>query len=157
MASFAIVSVYQQAEFNFKESRATQRWQIQRLQYLFVVPIALLIYCLVSDVMYASLLELILLLVLFRARMALRLSAVVESFALTQGGATATINGQRQALLAYGLDYSNRYLALVSLTSAAGQTYRCLISPALLGPIKYRQFLALLKASAVKISAQRLS
>ena len=147
LPSFVTLSVYLHAEFNFKESCVAQRLQVQYLQCVLAGLIALLIYCLVSDAMYTGLLELILLLVFLRAREATRLSAVVDFFVVNNTGVTASINGQQCALSAYGLDYFSRYLALVRLTTEAGRTYRCFITPVLFGPIKFRQLLAIMKAS----------
>ena len=150
-----------QAEFNFKESLAAQRLKVQRLQNLFAGLIAVLIYCVVGDTIYTGLLELILLLVFLRARQAITLSAAVESLVVQNKSAAASINGQQYPLSAYGLDYFSRYLALVSLTTVAGQTYRCFVFPDLLGAAKYRQLLALLKAGPLRAaptaSAQRLA
>ena len=149
-------NVHLQAEFNFKESHVTQRLKVQRLQNLFAGLVALFIYCLISDAIYTALLELILLLVLLRAREAITPSAAVESLVVQNKSAAASINGQQHPLSAYGLDYFSRYLALVSLTTVAGQTYRCFVSPDLLGAVKYRQLLALLKAVPA-VSAKRLA
>lgn len=149
-----------QAEFNFKESFAPQRLRVQRLQNLFAGLIALLIYCVVGDTIYTGLLELILLLVFLRARQAITLSAAVESLVVQDKSAAVSINGYQHPLSAYGLDYFSRYLTLVRLTTVAGQTYRCFVFPDLLGAVKYRQLLALLKAAPLGVapvaSAQRL-
>ena len=141
------VSVHLQAEFNFKESRAAQRLRVQRLQNLFAGLIALLIYCVVGDTIYTGLLELILLLVFLRTRQAITLSTAVESLVVQKKSAVASINCQQHPLSAYGLDYFSRYLALVSLTTVDGQTYRCFVFPDVLGAVKYRQLIALLKAA----------
>lgn len=117
---------------------------------------ALFIYCLVSDAIYTGLLELILLLVFLRAREAIRLSADVEFLVVQNQSAAVSINGQQYPLSAYGLDYFSRYLALVSLTTVAGQTYHCFVFPDLLDAVKYRQLLALLKA-APTTSAKRFA
>ncbi len=145
-----------QAEFNFKASRAAQRLKIQRLQHLFAGLIALFIYSVVNDAIVTGLLELTLLLVLLRARQALTLFTAVECLVVKNKSAAASINGQHHPLSAYGLDYFSSYLALVSLTTVAGQTYRCFVSPGLFGAAKYRQLLALLKA-APTAAAQRLA
>ena len=153
-------SVHLQAEFNFKESLTAQRLKVQRLQNLFAGLMALCIYCLVSDAIVTGLLELTLLLVFLRARQALTLSAAIESLVVQNKNATASINGQQHSLSAYGLDYFSSYLALVSLTTVAGQTYRCFVFPDVFGAVKYRQLLALLKAAplrAAPASAQRLA
>ena len=149
-----------QAEFNFKESLAAQRLKVQRVQNLFAGLMALFIYCLVSDAIYIGLLELILLLVFLRARQAITLSAAVESLVVQNKSATVSINGQQYPLSACGLDYFSSYMALVSLTTVAGQTYRCFVFPDLLGAAKYRQLLALLKAAplrAAPASAKQLA
>lgn len=145
-----------QAEFNFQECLAAQRLRVQRLQNLFTGLMALFIYCLVSDAIYTGLLELILLLVFLRAREAIRLSADVEFLVVQNQSAAVSINGQQYPLSAYGLDYFSRYLALVSLTTVAGQTYHCFVFPDLLDAVKYRQLLALLKA-APTTSAKRFA
>ena len=148
-------SVHLQAEFNFKESLAAQRLKVQRVQNLFAGLMALFIYCLVSDAIVTGLLELILLLVFLRARQAIALSAAVESLVVQNKSATVSINGQQYPLSACGLDYFSSYMALVSLTTVAGQTYRCFVFPDLLGAAKYRQLLALLKAAPA--SAKQLA
>ena len=149
-------SVRLQAEFNFQECLAAQRLRVQRLQNLFTGLMALFIDCLVSDAIYTGLLELILLLVFLRAREAIRLSADVEFLVVQNQSAAVSINGQQYPLSAYGLDYFSRYLALVSLTTVAGQTYHCFVFPDLLDAVKYRQLLALLKA-APTTSAKRFA
>ena len=149
-------SVRLQAEFYFQECLAAQRLRVRRLQSLFAGLMALFIYCLVSDAIYTGLLELILLLVFLRAREAIRLSADVEFLVVQNQSAAVSINGQQYPLSAYGLDYFSRYLALVSLTTVAGQTYHCFVFPDLLDAVKYRQLLALLKA-APTTSAKRFA
>jgi hypothetical protein len=148
--------VHLQAEFNFKASRAAQRLKIQRLQNLFAGLMALFIYYLISDAIATGLLELTLLLVLLRARQALTLFTAVESLVVKNKSAVASINGRHHPLSAYGLDYFSSYLALVSLTTVAGETYRCFVFPDLFGAVKYRQLLALLKA-APTAAAKRLA
>lgn len=149
-------SVHLQAEFDFKESLVAQRLKIQRLQNLFAGLIALFIYYVVSDAIVTGLLELTLLLVFLRARQAITMFAAVECLVVKNKRAEALINGQYHSLSAYGLDYFSSYLALVSLTTVAGQTYRCCVFSDLFGAVKYRQLLALLKA-APTASAKRLA
>ena len=149
-------SVHLQAEFNFKESLAAQRLKVQRLQNLFAGLMALFIYYLVSDAIYTGLLELILLLVFLRARQAITMSAAVECLVVKNKSAAASINGRHHPLSAYGLEYFSSYLALVSLTTVAGQTYRCFVFPDSFGAVKYRQLLVLLKAASTT-TAQRLA
>ena len=139
-----------QAEFNFQECLTAQRLRVQRLQNLFAGLMALFIYCLVSDAIYTGVLELILLLVFLRAREAIRLYPDIEFLVVQNNSAAVSINGQQHPLLAYGLDYFSRYLALVRLTTVEGQTYHCFVFPDLLGGVKYRQLLALLKAASLR-------
>jgi len=138
-----------QAEFNFKEYLAAQRLKVQCVQNLFVGLMALFIYCLVSDAIYIGLLELILLLVFLRARHSVKMFTAIECLVVKDKSAAALINGEHYSLSAYGLDYCCTWLALIRLTTVAGQTYRCFISPDLLGGVKYRQLIALLKAKTV--------
>jgi len=140
------------AEFDFKESLAAQRLKVQRLQSLFAVLLALFIYHLVGDLIYRGLLALILLLVFLRARHSVLMSTAVERLVVQNKRAAAVINGQQHPLSAYGLDYFSNWLALVRLTTVAGQTYHCYVSPDLLGLAKYRQLIALLKAQSTTSS-----
>jgi hypothetical protein len=143
-------SVHLQAEFNFKESVVAHGLRVQCLQNLFAGLIAVFIYCLVSDVIYIGLLELILLLVLLRERESIKLSSAVDSLVVQNKSVTASINGQKHPLSACELDYFSRYLALVSLTTVAGQTYRRVVFPDLFDTVKYRQLIALLKAAPLR-------
>ncbi len=142
------VSVHLRAEFNFINPSAAQHLKVQRLQGPLAVIIALLIYCLVSDAIYRGLLELLLLLVLLRARQSMTSAASIESLVLQDKNARASINGQHYSLSACRLDYFSRWLSVLRLTTVAGQTYRCYISPDVLGAVNYRQLIAALKAKA---------
>ena len=137
-----------QAEFNFIKPSAAQRLRVRRLQGPLAVIIALLIYCLVNDAIYRGLLELLLLLVLLRARQSMISAASIESLVLQDKNARASINGRHYYLSTCRLDYFSRWLSVLRLTTVAGQTHRCCISPDLLGAAKYRQLLAALKAKA---------
>ena len=134
-----------QAEFDFKDTFAAQGLKIRRLQRGVAGLTALLIFCVVADPVYMGLLEFILLLVFLRARQSMAMP-VVECLVVKNKSATALIAGEHHALSAYRLDYFSTWLALVRLTTVAGQTYRCFVFPELLGSVKYRQLIALLKA-----------
>jgi len=141
--------VHRQAEFNFRKPSAAQRVKVRRLQSLLVAIIALLIYYLVSDVIYRCLLGLILLLVFLRARRNFTSVANVEALVLKGKNTRASINGQHHSLSVCQLDYFSRWLLVVRLTTVAGQTHRCCISSDVLGAAKYRQLITALKANAL--------
>ncbi|MBL4782565.1 MAG: hypothetical protein JKX92_10005 [Porticoccaceae bacterium] len=139
------VNVRLPAEFDFTERAFAQRQKIQRLQYLLIAPVAGFVFLLSEDVIYGGLLELVLLLVFCRARRGVAMADVVERLVISSKSGKAIINGRAHALSACGIAYSSTWLTLISLSTAA-KSYRCWVSPGLLGSEKYRQLIALLKA-----------
>lgn len=138
------------AEFNFKPCLATQRLKLERLQELFALAISVCVFYLLGDAVYASVLVSILLLLLLRARQRIGVSAVVEKLVLQNKSARAVISGHHHALATCGLNYCSSYLTLLRLTTMAGQTHHCFVTPGLLGVVKYRQLIALLHARSGK-------
>ena len=137
-----------QAEFDFKAANPAGRLNIQRLQLIAAGLIAVLIACLAGDVLKAAFLELSLLLMFLRARRYSAMAPSLDYLVLKNKGGTASINGRQQVLAAYCLDYFSNWVALLRLTTVAGQTQRFFVFPKLLGVDKYRELLALLKARA---------
>jgi len=138
-------------EFDFKQGAGAQQLKIQRLQGLFVVPIAGFVLLLSEDSVYCALLELTLLLVFLRARQGVASAAVVEGLVIKPKSTEALIHGRQCLLSACAIEYSCSWLTVFRMTTAQ-QSYRSWISPSLLGDEKYRQLIALLKAKPLLIT-----
>ena len=135
-----------QAEFTFKGSRPAQHQKILYLQIVVLAVVASFILLLIDNIIVCILLELILFLVLIRARSKIAMAASVESLIVRSESAVAIIDGRHYALSTYGLGYFSRWLAAVRLTTAAGASYCFFVFPGLIGAGKYRQLISLLKA-----------
>ncbi|MBQ0721393.1 MAG: hypothetical protein KBT88_00010 [Gammaproteobacteria bacterium] len=153
MPLFVPASVTPQAEFDFTQSLAAQRLKILRLQFVFAGLVALFIFLISQDALVCGWLELILLLVFLRARRGLLTAPVVERLVVAKKSASATINGRHHPLSSYRLDYFSHWLALIQLTTVAGQRYHCCVFADLLGVEKYRHLLAVLKATSQDVES----